>query len=129
MYKHSLYKSQLKINKRDSFYFFKKHILFLAICNTICIFVLSIIFTSVSSLMSKKDKIKEQFLLSPRTLTYAKIYSFLMNEGYIEIDGKGSHTRIKDKKTWKSFVVPIHNWECKWIYKEELKNFYLSTQN
>ncbi|MDR0607392.1 MAG: hypothetical protein LBG52_03380 [Candidatus Peribacteria bacterium] len=48
--------------------------------------------------MTKQEKTKEQFLKSPKTVTYSKIQSFLVSEGYEMIDGKGSHSRIKHPK-------------------------------
>lgn len=79
--------------------------------------------------MSKKEKIKEKFLNAPRTLAYSKIYTFMMSEWYIDkmVNG-GSHTKLEDPKSWKVFIIPLHNWECKPKHKELIKNFYLATQ-
>ena len=80
-------------------------------------------------LMSKREKIKSDFINSPRRLSYPQIQSFLIDEWFTVIQWKWSHVKIKHTKSWKVFIVPIHNWECKWVYKEELKNFYLSIVN
>jgi len=75
--------------------------------------------------MTKKEKIRKEFLSDPRKLNYLKITNFLLTEWY-EIDSwKWSHVKIRFIKSWEYFTVPIHNWDCKWYYKESLKNFYI----
>ena len=77
--------------------------------------------------MWKREKIKTEFLDSPRSLSYSQIQSFLVEEWFEVIQWKWSHAKIKYKKTWVTFIVPIHNGDCKWVYKDELKKFYINS--
>ncbi len=76
--------------------------------------------------MTKKEKIKTNFINSPRTVFYQDIKSLLISDGFIFSWWKWSHVKIKNPKTWMTYIMPIHDGECKWIYKDGIKDFYLS---
>lgn len=75
--------------------------------------------------MTQKEKLKQEFLSQPRNLSYQKIKSLLLSEWFDVSEWKWSHTKIQHPKSWKVFIVPIHDWDCKSVYKEKLKEFYL----
>lgn len=77
--------------------------------------------------MTKKEKVKEDFLKDPCTVSLAKIRNFLLWEGFIEVDAGGSHFKIQGKDG-RAFTVPLHHWDCLNVYKRKLKIFYLTYQ-
>lgn len=77
--------------------------------------------------MTKKDKIKESFLTAPRTIPLMQIRSFLISEGFVEVNAGGSHFKIQGKDG-RAYIVPLHHGDCLWVYKRQLLNFYLSYQ-
>jgi hypothetical protein len=75
--------------------------------------------------MTKKDKIKKQFLKDPKVLSFQQILSFLESEWYKLVEAKWSHCKIEHVLTWEIEVIAIHNNQIKDIYKVLLKRFYL----
>ncbi|PZM87117.1 MAG: hypothetical protein DLD55_03075 [candidate division SR1 bacterium] len=55
--------------------------------------------------MTKKDKIKESFLTTPRTMPLMQIRSFLISEGFVEVNAGGSHFKIQGKDGH-AYIVP-----------------------
>ena len=76
--------------------------------------------------MTQKEKLLQDFCSQPKKLSYQKIKNFLSSELYLITEWKGSHTKIQHLPSWKVFIVPLHNGDCKEIYKEKLKEFYLN---
>lgn len=76
--------------------------------------------------MTQKEKVRKDFLSQPRCLSYQKIKSLLLSDWFEVIEWKWSHTKIIHSESWKIFIVPIHDWDCKGVYKEKLKEFYLN---
>lgn len=77
--------------------------------------------------MGKQEKRIEQLLKNPNALTYDEIESLFRNENFEIQRWKWSHKHIYHKKSKEFAVVPIHNWDCKPYYKDQLKRFYLAT--
>ncbi len=74
--------------------------------------------------MTKKEKIKEKFLNNPVSLKLREIETFLISEWFELIEAKWSHKKVKHKKTWKMYILPIHNSDVLNVYKKKLLEFY-----
>ena len=76
--------------------------------------------------MTSKDKLIEQFLDNPTKLKYEKIESIMLNVGFSIEWAKGSHKKISYPNLKLHLSIPLHKWDCKDFYKEQLKKFYLN---
>ena len=77
------------------------------------------------NVITKKEKLRKEFLSNPRGLDYKKIITLLLSEWYEIHLWKWSHVKVEFIRTWEYFTVPLHNWDCKWLYKDKLREFYL----
>lgn len=77
--------------------------------------------------MSSYEKLLKQFLKKPESLKYKEIENLLIRLGFEKIDGKGSHKKFKHKTLRYNFIIPIHNNECKKVYKKRLSKFIRKT--
>ncbi|MCB9810554.1 MAG: type II toxin-antitoxin system HicA family toxin [Candidatus Nomurabacteria bacterium] len=73
--------------------------------------------------MSKKDKLVEKFLNTPRSIKYSQLLVILEYLEFEKIQAKGSHIKFKHYKLTKDLIIPVHNNECKDFYKEQAKSF------
>jgi len=71
--------------------------------------------------MSKQEKLVLKFLNNPASLTFGEIEKILLRFGFEKIQGKGSHIRFKKSDLRIELVFPVHNNDCKEIYKKEAK--------
>lgn len=80
--------------------------------------------------MTKQDKIIEKLLNRPTSLRYSEIEKLFDNKKFKIEERKWSHKKItllNDEN--KYIIIPIHNNDCKEIYKIWLKKFYLLTRD
>jgi predicted RNA binding protein YcfA (HicA-like mRNA interferase family) len=52
----------------------------------------------------------------------------LLKNGFLFERGKWSHKIITSEKTWLHDTIPIHNWDCKNVYKKKILKFYLNNK-
>lgn len=69
--------------------------------------------------MNTKAKLITKFLQNPISLRYSQIEKILISHGWEKIQGKGSHV-LFEKPGMYDISVPIHNNECKIIYKKQI---------
>ena len=68
--------------------------------------------------MTTKEKLFEKFIENPMSLRYKDIEKLLLLNWFLKIDAKGSHLKMKHHLLEKDLVFPIHNWDCKYFYKQ-----------
>lgn len=69
-------------------------------------------------IMTKIEKSLLKFLGRPTSMTYAEIEQILLRCGFEKVSAKGSHQKFKHPLLNRDFVVPVHNNDCKDIYKK-----------
>lgn len=69
--------------------------------------------------MSQFEKLLEKFLANPTSLKATDIVKILLKFGFTKREAKGSHTKYT--KGDKYVIFPIHNGDCKGIYKKDAK--------
>ncbi len=67
--------------------------------------------------MSKKDKLIKKFLSRPRSLKYSELEQVLLSFEFVKIPAKGSHVKFSHELLRYDLVIPVHNRECKDLYK------------
>lgn len=70
--------------------------------------------------MTQKQKLLEQFLQNPSSVSYKNIKTLLVFLGFIHVSAKGSHEKWKHALLEKDIIVPVHNNECKDFYKKDI---------
>lgn len=79
--------------------------------------------------MTKKDKVKEDFLKNPQTVKLSALISFLVWEWYeLRTPTWWSHHKLVHIESNTSIPLPIHNGEVKNVYKTMIKKFYIKNQ-
>ena len=79
--------------------------------------------------MTKQEKVIDKLLTRPTSLKYSEIESLFKETKYIIEQRKWSHKKISLKDDEELYVIiPIHNNDCKEVYKIKLKKFYLLTK-
>jgi len=68
--------------------------------------------------MTKIDKLIEQFLRNPSSLSYSKIEKILLHFSFKKINAKGSHNKFKNPAIKYDLIIPVHNKDCKKFYKK-----------
>jgi predicted RNA binding protein YcfA (HicA-like mRNA interferase family) len=76
--------------------------------------------------MTSIQKTLEKFLDNPKSLRYKDIETFLFKSGFVFEWWNWSHRIITSKKTGNHETIPIHNKDCKNVYKKKLMEFYLN---
>jgi len=71
--------------------------------------------------MSRQEKIILKFLKNPVSLKFKEIEKILLSFEFEKIQGKGSHIRFKTLDLRIELVFPVHNNDCKDVYKKEAK--------
>jgi len=69
--------------------------------------------------MTRRKKVLLKFLRNPQSLKYNEIQSLLLRAGFCEATYKGSHKKFVHPVTKKQIIIPVHNNECKIIYKNK----------
>ena len=77
--------------------------------------------------MTSLENLFLKFLANPASLRYFQIERLLLNLGFEKIQAKGSHVKFKHSDLREPINIPIHNGDCKPIYK--LKIAKLIRQN
>ena len=79
--------------------------------------------------MTKQEKIIEKLLNRPLSLKYYEIENLFNNYRFQIENRKWSHKKITlNEDEEKYVIIPIHNNDCKDVYKILLKKFYLLTK-
>lgn len=79
-------------------------------------------------LMTKEEKIIDKLLTRPTSLNYFDIEKLFNNKNFKIEERKWSHKKISYiHDETKFIIIPIHNNDCKDIYKINLKKFYQLT--
>jgi len=79
--------------------------------------------------MTKQEKIIEKLLNRPLSLKYYEIENLFNNDRFQIENRKWSHKKITlNEDEEKYVIIPIHNNDCKDVYKILLKKFYLLTK-
>lgn len=78
--------------------------------------------------MSQFEKLLQKFLQNPQSLNVYEIMKILEKYNFEKRDAKWSHTKYTK---WEKYVIfPIHNGDCKNIYKKEAQRLIKEiTQN
>ena len=74
--------------------------------------------------MTRIDKLINRFLDNPRSLHFMKIEKLLLHLGFHRTKIKGSHYQYDHLSTRRSISIPIHNNDCKDIYKTEIAKLF-----
>lgn len=76
--------------------------------------------------MTKKEKVKKDFLKTPQIVKLSEIIALLQSEGYeLRKPSAWSHYKLVYLASGASIPLPIHNGEVKEVYKTMIKKFYL----
>ena len=67
--------------------------------------------------MTNKRKILERFFNTPTSLKFNQIEKILLHYGFTKKQGKGSHQKFKHPDIPIQLIFPVHNNDCKNIYK------------
>ncbi len=79
--------------------------------------------------MTKQEKIIEKLLERPTSLKYSEIENLFNNEKFKIEQRKWSHIKITLIEDEEKYInIPLHNNDCKDVYKIKLKKFYLLTK-
>jgi len=78
--------------------------------------------------MTSIEKLIKKFLENPKSLTYNEIEKIMLKSGFVVKWWKWSHKKVKNTKTNKSIMIPIHNNDCTRVYKEDLREAYINNQ-
>jgi hypothetical protein len=78
--------------------------------------------------MTQTNKLLNIFLQTPKKLNYFEIEKIMLNSWFTFRKWKWSHRKIISEKTWLHATAPIHNWDCKDVYKDKLLKFYLDNK-
>ncbi len=79
--------------------------------------------------MTKQDKVIEKLLERPISLKYSEIEKLFLNNRFKIEQRKWSHKKITVKEEEEKYIIiPLHNNDCKYVYKIQLKKFYLLTK-
>lgn len=68
----------------------------------------------------------EKFKQNPKVLKFSEIEKIMLSAGFKFKWWKWSHKKIINIKTNNSYTIPIHNWDCLRVYKEDLLEIYLN---
>ena len=74
--------------------------------------------------MTKLEKLLNRFLENPPSLKFKKIEKILLNYGFQKTNTKGSHYQYDHPSVRQSISIPIHNNDCKNIYKIEIAKLF-----
>ncbi len=79
--------------------------------------------------MTKIEKLIEKFCENPGSISYNDLDLILLYSGYHKIQWAWSH--VLYKKSWcENIAVPVHNNDCKIVYKQRCKKLlYPNQQN
>ncbi|MBI5411872.1 type II toxin-antitoxin system HicA family toxin [Candidatus Peregrinibacteria bacterium] len=69
--------------------------------------------------MSRHEKLIQKFTERPKSLRYHEIESILLYLGFTKDRGKGSHVCFRHPLVKRDVTIPVHNNDCKTIYKKE----------
>ena len=58
-----------------------------------------------------------KFLENPESLRYAEIEKILLDFKFVKMMGKGSHVKFSNPFIGLQITIPVHNNNCKPIYK------------
>ncbi len=61
-----------------------------------------------------------RFLANPNSLKFKKIERILFKFGFEKIGIRGSHHKYGNEKLNIQFTIPIHNNECRNVYKKDI---------
>ena len=67
--------------------------------------------------MTSIENLFLKFLANPASLRYFQIERLLLNLGFEQIQAKGSHVKFKHHDLRDIINIPVHNDDCKAIYK------------
>lgn len=67
--------------------------------------------------MTRIDKLLNRFLENPQSLKFKKIRKILQNFGYKRVSVDGSHHKFVNLSTNIKFTIPVHNNDCRKVYK------------
>ncbi len=68
--------------------------------------------------MTRIDKLINRFLENPKSLKFKKIEKVLLYLNFQKTDVSGSHHRYSHPLIQKALSIPVHNNDCKLIYKK-----------
>ncbi len=69
--------------------------------------------------MTSREKRLKKFLNHPDSLKFSEIETLLYTFRFQKVGAKGSHTKFKHPNL-KGISIPIHNNDCKTIYKKHV---------
>ena len=73
--------------------------------------------------MTKRDKLLQKLFQNPGSLRYTQIETLLLAEGCVKVQTKGSHFHFVHGDMPYDLTIPVHNRDCKDVYKIEAMKF------
>lgn len=70
--------------------------------------------------MTQIEKLLQKLLSRPTTLRYSQIRKLLIHLDFEEVPAEGSHRKFKHPLLEKDIIVPVHNNDCKEVYKKQV---------
>lgn len=70
--------------------------------------------------MTKKEKLIEKLLQTPKGMRFDEIAQILENAGFKNVRSRGSHFVFKNSESGKRVVIPTHDNTVKKCYLEEI---------
>ena len=119
-YKDRAIKKQEKLLFLDRYEFYKLFLKIILLNFTLkmCIHLYTM-FIQLNYSMTQYNKLIDQILNNPTALNFSEIEKILISLGFTKRRGKGSHVYFKNTEYKLTFSFPIHNNDCKTIYKEQ----------
>lgn len=69
--------------------------------------------------MTQADKKLLKFFTNPQSLKFEEIHTLLLRHNFIHQRTSGSHHVYEHDDLPLFLSIPVHNNDCKWIYKEK----------
>lgn len=74
--------------------------------------------------MTRKERLLNRFLRNPESLNFKEIEKLLFDFGFTEASMRGSHKKFRHNDLYRSLVIPIHNNDCKNVYKLKIAKIF-----
>jgi len=70
--------------------------------------------------MTKIEKLLNKFIENPESLSYLQIRKLLKRFGFVQTKIRGSHKKFRHQELEHILSIPVHNNDCKKLYKTKI---------
>lgn len=76
--------------------------------------------------MTQQEKLLQKFMENPANIRYDELAKILESKWFFMIEAKGSHKKWKHEYLDEDLIIPVHNNDCKDVYKKKARKVFLS---